>query len=114
MAKKKRASKSVKRAAKDVDLDGLKSEIEQLRSDLGSLFEAVLKEGKEKADDADTTLREELQERLDALRDSIAHAKERGEHAVETAQQTIEERPIISVLVAFGIGVLTAKLISRG
>lgn len=113
MAKKKRASKTVKRAAKDVDLDGLKSEIEQLRSDLGSLVEAVLEGGKDKAESADATLREELQERLESLRDSLAQARERGEEAVETAQHTIEERPFVSVLVAFGVGMVAAKLFSR-
>lgn len=113
MAKNERTSKSVKRAAKDIDLDGLKSEIEQLRSDLGSLFEAVLNAGEDKAEDATSSMREELHERWEALRDSIEHAKERGEQAVETAQHTIEERPLISVMVAFGVGLLTGKLIGR-
>lgn len=114
MAKKKRTSKSVKGAAREIDLDGLKSEIEQLRSDLGSLFEAVLDAGGEKAEEAESTVREELTERLEQLRDSIAQAKERGEQAVESAQHTIEERPLISVLVAFGVGLLAGKFIGRG
>ena len=114
MARKKRTSKSVKGAASDLDLDGLKSELEQLRSDLGSLFEAVLDAGEGKADDVQSSVREELSERLETLRDSIAEIRERGEQAVETAQSTIEERPLLSVVVAFGIGLLAGKFIGRG
>jgi ElaB/YqjD/DUF883 family membrane-anchored ribosome-binding protein len=45
--------------------------------------------------------------------DATNEASRRGRKGVATLEQQIEERPFISVLVAFGIGVVIGKLINR-
>jgi ElaB/YqjD/DUF883 family membrane-anchored ribosome-binding protein len=45
--------------------------------------------------------------------DATNEASRRGREGVAAVTQQIEERPFISVLVAFGIGVVIGKLINR-
>ena len=45
--------------------------------------------------------------------DATNEASRRGREGVAAVKQEIEERPFISVLVAFGIGVVIGKLINR-
>jgi ElaB/YqjD/DUF883 family membrane-anchored ribosome-binding protein len=45
--------------------------------------------------------------------DATKEASRRGREGVAAVEQQIEERPFISVLVAFGIGLVIGKLINR-
>jgi ElaB/YqjD/DUF883 family membrane-anchored ribosome-binding protein len=45
--------------------------------------------------------------------DATNEASRRGREGVAAVEQQINERPFISVLVAFGIGVVIGKLINR-
>ena len=49
----------------------------------------------------------------EAWDDATSEASRRGREGVAAVEQQIDERPFISVLVAFGIGVLVGKLIGR-
>jgi ElaB/YqjD/DUF883 family membrane-anchored ribosome-binding protein len=45
--------------------------------------------------------------------DATNEASRRGREGVAAVEHQIEERPFISVLVAFGIGLVIGKLINR-
>jgi ElaB/YqjD/DUF883 family membrane-anchored ribosome-binding protein len=45
--------------------------------------------------------------------DATKETSRRGREGVAALEQQIEERPFISLLVAFGIGVVIGKLINR-
>ena len=45
--------------------------------------------------------------------DATNEASRRGREGVAAVKQQIEERPVISLLVAFGIGLVIGKLINR-
>ena len=45
--------------------------------------------------------------------DATSEASRRGREGVAALEHQIDERPFISVLVAFGIGVVIGKLINR-
>jgi ElaB/YqjD/DUF883 family membrane-anchored ribosome-binding protein len=45
--------------------------------------------------------------------DATDEASRRGREGVAAVEQQIEERPFISVLLAFGIGLVIGKLINR-
>jgi ElaB/YqjD/DUF883 family membrane-anchored ribosome-binding protein len=45
--------------------------------------------------------------------DATNEASRRGREGVAAVEHQIEERPLLSMLVAFGIGVLIGKLINR-
>jgi ElaB/YqjD/DUF883 family membrane-anchored ribosome-binding protein len=70
------------------DLNTLKEDISKLRSDLSELAQKLLNIGKSEAG---------------VTKDKLL---ERGRKTVETVGQKIEEKPLISLLIAFIVGLL--------
>jgi len=95
------------------ELDSLRSDVSKLRSDLAGLAEALLKAGKHEAGAAREKLEEEVSKRLDSLREKAATVRDAGQTAIETIENQIEERPFISMLVAFAVGLVFGKLVDR-
>lgn len=93
---------------KDVrnDLHQLREDLDAIRHDLARLSQASVDVGKEKVHRA----RERAEEKLE---DAYARVRHEGERAFDTVQQTVEERPITSLLTAFGVGMLMGKLMSE-
>lgn len=85
------------------DVDRLRGEIDEMRKDLKTLTRTVRDRGAEKG-------REAL-ERVEYLGKSARHHAARAEARFE---DTIESRPLVSVLAAFGLGFLLAKLLDLG
>lgn len=86
----------------DKDLDALRAEMAQLRKDLASMAGTVKGMASEVGADA--------YQRVRATADEARH---RAERAAEDVSQTIEERPLMSVLVAFVVGLLLGALFGR-
>lgn len=90
----------------DAELDQLKKDIEALRNDLSGLSGSV-----------SGTLGEELSRLAEQVRTRAGSARdaagERVRQGLDTATTTIEERPLASMAVAFGVGLLIGKLIDR-
>ncbi len=79
----------------EADIRSVPEDLDKLRADLRSDFDAVRKDVSELA------------------RDATSMAVERGRHALEAVEQRVEERPLPSTAVAFGIGFLAGFLLSR-
>lgn len=84
-------------AAQSVDED-----LAALRADLKALKESIADLAKDKSDE----VRAKLSETAD-------RAVASGKQSAETMQETVRERPITSVAIAFGVGMLIAHLLDR-
>ena len=96
-------------AESTADMERIKADLAKLREDFGDLFDSAMALGKDSAG----TAREKLAAGVVELKKAAAVAKEKGQVVVEGAQDKIRERPLTSVLIAFGLGVLIAKLLDR-
>jgi ElaB/YqjD/DUF883 family membrane-anchored ribosome-binding protein len=97
----------------DHELDAVKAHIEALRAELGSLTTHIKGLGSAKLGQAQTAgslkieeLSADLQRAADALR-------QQGQASVAQLESTIRERPLLSLLAAFGAGVVIARLLER-
>ena len=99
------------------EFDTLKAGLETLRNDIGSLVSSF---GDAATDDVKTRGRRaraavgRVTDRAgEVWDDATSEASRRGREGVAALEQRIEERPFISLLVAFGIGLVIGKLINR-
>lgn len=91
------------------DLESIKSSFTQLREDVAGLLGQAFGLGKHGAGAA----KEAGVDAMDALKERLGDLKGQGFKRVESFERTIEDNPLPAALVAFGIGFVVAKLISR-
>jgi ElaB/YqjD/DUF883 family membrane-anchored ribosome-binding protein len=88
------------------EFGAVKDDLAKLRGDIANLSNA-LKE----------LTSETVHERIDSLRDGIdrltGDAKLQSREALDDLTDRIEERPLTSVLLAFGVGLLLGRLFDR-
>jgi ElaB/YqjD/DUF883 family membrane-anchored ribosome-binding protein len=88
------------------EFGAVKDDLAKLRADIANLS-AALKE----------LTSETVHEQIGSLKgriDNITHdAKDRGRQALDDLADRIEERPVSSVLIAFGVGILLGRLFDR-
>lgn len=88
--------------AVDDEVTKLKKDMDQLRTDIGGLTEALKSMGAEKGREA-----------VARAKQSGASMREEAEALRARANSEIEERPLTSVLMSFGIGFLIGMLLDR-
>jgi len=93
------------------DVRVLKEDFGQLRTDMADLMQTLVDATKSEAGDARKRLEDEASQRLAQMRDGIEEARRQGERAAATVEQKIEDRPFLSVVGAFGVGLLVGKLL---
>lgn len=89
-------------AQTDVDVAKLRADLDQLRNDiakLGDTVKTVLADGGDAA--------------YERVRRSAEKYQKRAKDFVDIAAEEIEERPIATILSAFGIGLVMGLLFSR-
>lgn len=82
--------------------DALRDDVEKLKSDIAALSATLGRYANATGQDA-----------MRGLRHARDAAQERAQEAVHTVEQQIAQRPLPSILVAFGIGFLIGKLMDR-
>jgi ElaB/YqjD/DUF883 family membrane-anchored ribosome-binding protein len=99
------------------ELDALKADLDKLRKDISTLVSSF---GDAATDAVETSGRRaraaagRVTDRAGEVWDNATNeASRRGRAGVAAVEQQIEERPFISVLVAFGIGLVIGNLINR-
>lgn len=99
------------------ELDTLKAGLDTLGKDINTLVSAF---GDAATDEVKTRGRRaraavgRMNDRAgEVWDDATSEASRRGREGVAAVQHQIDERPFLSVLVAFGIGVVIGKLINR-
>jgi len=85
------------------DLEALREDVTKLRSDLSQLAKSLLDKGKSETDTAKDRL---IEERMSNLRS----ARDKGSYTVESVEHKIQEKPLMSLLIAFLAGLILGKL----
>ena len=89
------------------DVETLKDDISKLKEDLSTIAQTLLEKGKSEGEIAKDRISE-------SIRDEFQAAKDKGKEKVETIEDQIREKPLLSILIAFVIGLFLGKLFDRG
>jgi ElaB/YqjD/DUF883 family membrane-anchored ribosome-binding protein len=99
------------------EFDALKAGVDTLRKDISSLVssfgDAATDEVRTRGRRARAAVGRVTDRAGEVWDDATNEASRRGREGVAALEQRIEERPFISVLVAFGIGMVIGRLINR-
>ncbi|MFO7807866.1 YqjD family protein [Guyparkeria sp.] len=102
----------------NAELEAVKADLAQLRGDMGELLKAVKEQGESRvrhgADRARDEAKDAFEEGLDTLNRGYEQARQYGDKRVEEAEQIVGRHPLTSVVAAFGVGFVIAKLIDGG
>ncbi len=100
------------------ELEAVKADLAKLRGDMGDLLQAVKEQGESRVRHGASWARDEAKdafdEGLDTLNRGYEQARKHGEKRVDEAEQLVGRHPLTSVVAAFGIGFVIAKLIDGG
>jgi len=95
------------------DLDQLKQDLDQLKLDLSELKDHLAEFGSQQA----VGIRAQGEAKIMALRDEVDRVagdlQLQGRETVARVEQAVQERPLTSLLAAFGVGMLLSRLLER-
>lgn len=91
----------------DKELDQLKSDVATLREDMATLIDTMKAAGMEQG-------REAYDRAYSRARQAGERVRERAGEAYGVVGREVEDRPLTSVLVAFGTGFVVGMLLDRG
>ena len=119
----KKDLKEVKNEAKDRfadDIGELRDSFTQLKSDLYKMFDDAMGTGKagarvmgDHANQAYGTAKDQAQHAYEEARKRAREMKDRGADQVDMLGEKIAENPLTSAAIAFGIGFIISRLMSR-
>jgi ElaB/YqjD/DUF883 family membrane-anchored ribosome-binding protein len=98
-------------------LDAVKGDLRALRSDMKGLSDVFKSNSRNALRDAGERFAQATRERMEHLRgmaqDYMERTREYGKKTLNRTAQYIEHRPISSVLIALGAGLLIGRLLKR-
>lgn len=95
------------------DMQALKDDLRSLRSDVSNLMESLKGAASSKAKELGSTLKETSGQLSTQVKDVWGTAREKGGEVASDLETRIQERPLMSVLVAFGVGLLLSRILNR-
>ena len=93
-----------------VDFDAIVSDLATLRQDFADLMSQMKSGALKGANGAAENILGQLGDRANHLYDSMTA---RGERSVKAIGRQVEERPVMSLLIAFGVGFIVSRLLNR-
>lgn len=96
------------------EIDALKGDINRLREDIANLASAVIGAAGDTVDDASDKVRGKAREAGDEFIGKMNEGLDHGKQFMDDLDARVARNPVGSVLVAFGVGLLIAKLLGRG
>ena len=105
-----RAAKSRRRPQAPAGIDAILAELAALRRESARLVEQMKTGAIDGASETAQSLISQLNERASELYENMS---DRSERSVEAISRQVEEQPITSLLVAFTVGMITGRLLSR-
>ena len=96
------------------EIDALKADLSNLRSDISDLAGAMRDAGYSKAGEWRSAFEDEVDERREDFRRAMGAARDRGRRTEEDFERRVGEHPWGSLLAALGVGFLVAKFMDRG
>jgi ElaB/YqjD/DUF883 family membrane-anchored ribosome-binding protein len=100
-------------AKADQELDAVKEHIQALRTELATLTTHIKGLSSAKLEQAQTAGSLKLEELSGDLQRAADALRQQGQASIAQFESTIREKPLISLLAAFGAGVLVARLLER-
>lgn len=100
--------------ALEKELNAIKEDMARLRTDLGELTQAMKGLAADRATDAGQRLDEEVRAAREVLERKLREAEDMGADAVGEAHERIGRYPFTSMLTAFGVGFILAKMMELG
>ncbi|QGT78445.1 DUF883 family protein [Guyparkeria halophila] len=102
----------------NAELEAVKADLAQLRGDVGDLLKAFKEQNEARVRDRAGQARDEVKaafdEGMETLNRGYQQARQHGEKRVEEAEQLVGNHPLTSVVAAFGVGFVIAKLLDGG
>ncbi|PZA08860.1 MULTISPECIES: YqjD family protein [unclassified Meiothermus] len=95
------------------DLQALKDDLRSLREDVRSLMESLKGAASSKAKELGHALKETGDQLGSQVKDALDAAREKGERAASDLESRVQERPLLSLLVAFGLGLVLSRILDR-
>lgn len=95
-------------------LDDLKADLKSLKTDVSELARIFKDLGLGKVDGVKSSIEEELRNRREEFRRQWDGVRDRGKKTVDDIEDGIGQHPLSSVLTAFGVGFIIAKLMDVG
>jgi ElaB/YqjD/DUF883 family membrane-anchored ribosome-binding protein len=95
------------------DLDTVKEDLAKLRSDIAEVTQKLLDMGKSEVGSARNRIETEARNLVQELRHTLNETGDRGRKTVQSVEQLVTEKPVLSLLAAFGLGLLFGKLLER-
>jgi ElaB/YqjD/DUF883 family membrane-anchored ribosome-binding protein len=96
------------------EMDALKADIAKLREDIVSLTSAVKGAASENVSDAKDRAEERMHKAWSDIEERLEGLLNEGKATFNKAEQQVGEHPVGSVLTAFGVGFIIAKLLDVG
>ncbi|HHH35437.1 MAG TPA: DUF883 family protein [Gammaproteobacteria bacterium] len=96
------------------ELDTLKADIAQLREDIAGLTDAVKKVAAAKAQNARNQAEEKARDAWEDIEEKLNDILEEGKETVAGMEEQIARHPGGSLLTAFGLGFIIARLLDGG
>ena len=103
-------AKARRRAETPANFDTIVDDLGTLKRDLGRLMDQMKSGAVDGASEAAQNLLNQLNDRASDIYDNLS---EQGERSIQAISRQVEERPITSLLIAFGAGMLVSRLLSR-
>jgi ElaB/YqjD/DUF883 family membrane-anchored ribosome-binding protein len=92
------------------DFDAVATDLAMLKRDVAALMSQLKSGAVRGAKEAAEDTLDQLSERASRLYDKVAA---QGERSAEAISRQVEEQPIASLLIAFGVGFIVSRLLSR-
>jgi ElaB/YqjD/DUF883 family membrane-anchored ribosome-binding protein len=103
-------AKARNRTEGGANFDAIVDDLGTLKRDVGRLMDQMKNGAVDGASEAAQNLLNQINERASDIYDSVS---DRGERSIRAISRQVEERPIASLLVAFGAGMIVSRLLSR-
>ena len=102
----------------NAELEAVKADLAQLRGDVSDLLQAVRQQGEDRVRESAGQARDDVQaafeEGMDTFNRGYRRVRDQGERQAEQAEEVVGNHPLTSVVAAFGIGFVIAKLLDGG
>lgn len=95
------------------EMEALRADLAKVRSDLAGLFDAVKEVGKQRAKGVRDSVSHLAETLGDDAADTFERARDRGRKSVDCVEHSIGANPVLSLLIALGVGALVGKLLER-
>lgn len=93
--------------------ENLHGAFDQLRHDVTDLISHAFGIGKDSASGAVGTVKDKANDAMESLKDQISSLREKGSDQVQHVGKKIEDNPLAATAIAFGVGFILAKILSK-